>query len=71
MKDDFKLFWGYDLRLMDKLTDGQTFVIVESLSRLKNMKDLPSRICLEKQCRTVAETASDLYHMYRRHASPG
>ena len=29
--DDFKLFRGFD----DELTDERTFVIVESLSRLK------------------------------------
>ena len=34
MKDDvFKLLGGF----ADKLTDGQTFVIVESLSRLKKL----------------------------------
>ena len=42
MKDekiDFKLFWGFALGLMDERTDEQTFVIVESLSRLKTDSD--------------------------------
>ena len=32
--DDFKLLRGFD----DRRTNGQTFVIVESLSRLKRLK---------------------------------
>ena len=36
MKDnDFKLLRGFDHGQVDGRTDGQTFVIVESLSQLK------------------------------------
>ena len=34
--DDFKLLKGFALRRTDERTNGRTFVIVESLSRLKN-----------------------------------
>ena len=33
--DDFKLLKGFALRRTDERTNGRTFVIVESLSRLK------------------------------------
>ena len=33
--DDFKLLRGFDNGQTDGRTDGQTFVVVESLSRLK------------------------------------
>ena len=33
--DDFKLLKGFALRRTDERTNGQTFAIVESLSRLK------------------------------------
>ena len=36
--DDFKLLKGFALRRTDERTNGQTFAIVESLSRLKNKK---------------------------------
>ena len=36
--DDFKLLKGFALRRTDERTNGQTFVIVESLSRLKKIK---------------------------------
>ena len=35
--DDFKLIGGFADRLTDRLTDERTLVIVESLSRLKNV----------------------------------
>ena len=35
--DDFKLLTGFALRRTNERTDGQTFAIVESLSRLKNV----------------------------------
>ena len=35
---DFKVFWGFAFIRKDGRTDGQTFVIVESLSRLKTFK---------------------------------
>ena len=34
--DDFKLLKGFDNGRTDERTNEQTFVIVESLSRLKN-----------------------------------
>ena len=34
--DDFKLLRGFDDGQTDERTNGQTFVIVESLSRIKN-----------------------------------
>ena len=34
--DDFKLLRGFADRQTDERTNGQTFVIVESLSRIKN-----------------------------------
>ena len=35
--DDFKMLKGFALRLTDGRTNEQTFAIVESLSRLKNL----------------------------------
>ena len=35
--DDFKLLRGFDDRQTDRQTNGRTFVIVESLSRLKSL----------------------------------
>ena len=32
---DFMLFWGFEDRLTDRLTNERTFVLLESLSRLK------------------------------------
>ena len=36
--DDFKLLKGFALRRTDERTNGQTFAIVESLSRLKTSR---------------------------------
>ena len=38
--DDFKLLKGFALRRTDERTNGQTFAIVESLSRLKILTGL-------------------------------
>ena len=38
--DDFKLLRGFDNEHTDRRTDGQTFVIVESISRLKTQNIL-------------------------------
>ena len=38
--DDFKLLKGFALRRTDERTNERTFVIVESLSRLKNFLDI-------------------------------
>ena len=37
---DFKVFWGFAFRRTNERTNGQTFVIVESLSRLKKIGEL-------------------------------
>ena len=36
---DFMLFWGFEDRLTDRLTNERTFVLLESLSRLKMLCD--------------------------------
>ena len=41
--DDFKLLKGFALRRTDERTNGRTFAIVESLSRLKSFNNL--RFC--------------------------
>ena len=43
---DFKVFWGFAFRRTDKRTDEQTFVIVESLSRLKRFALQLIKICI-------------------------
>ena len=50
--DDFKLWKGFALRRTDKRTNGQTFAIVESLSRLKKPLLFISKIL---QCLSVYE----------------
>ena len=42
--DDFKLLKGFALRRTDERTNGQTFAIVESLSRLKTTYMIPELI---------------------------
>ena len=53
---NFKLFWGFALRKTDKRTNGQTFVIVESLSLLKTFRQYyeTSRITLESSSKWEA-----------------
>ena len=50
--DDFKLLKGFALRRTDERTNGQTFAIVESLSRLKKPLLFISKIL---QCLSVYE----------------
>ena len=40
--DDFKLLRGFDYGQTNRRTDGQTFVIVESPSRLKTVVRIPT-----------------------------
>ena len=45
--DDFKLLRGFGDGWMNEQTDGQTFVIVELLSRLKKIMAPPKYLALK------------------------
>ena len=47
--DDFKLLRGFDNGRTDEQTDEQTFVIVESLSRLKSIHSIPISYIIPKK----------------------